>query len=157
MAKDELLYESLTQSIIGAFYEVYIRLGYGFMEAAYAKALTIELGYRGHEVRREVNVDLYYRGFHVGRHRVDLIVDEKVVVEVKAAETIPKIAFRQCLSYLRITGNRVGLVLNFGVDPQVKRVVSHGEALGPHAEVVFPRDVGPDPGPDDDADATGIA
>jgi len=155
--RDELLYDRLTESIIGAFYEVYNRLGYGFLEGAYAKALQIELGYRGHQVDREVTVDLYYRGLHVGRQRIDLIVDEKVIVEVKAAETIPRLAFRQCLSYLRTASMRVGLVLNFGAEPQIKRVVSSGAALGPNTEVVFPKEAGPDPGldADDDNDATG--
>jgi GxxExxY protein len=158
MSRDELLHERLTESIIGAFYEVYNRLGYGFLEPAYVKALAIELGYRGHEVQREVGVDLYYRGLHIGRQRVDLIVDEKVIVEVKAADTIPKIAFRQCLSHLRVTSNRVGLVLNFGADPQTKRVVASGASLGPDTEVVFPGDAGPGYGPDaDEDDATGVA
>lgn len=148
MAKDELLYERLTESIIGAFYEVYNRLGYGFLENAYARALAIELAYRGHEVRRGVNVDLYYRRFHIGRHRVDLIVDDTVIVEVKASDAIPKVAFRQCLSYLRVSSLRVGLVLNFGTEPQIKRVISNGGGLGPDIEVVFPTEAGPDPGPE---------
>ena len=148
MAKDELLHADLTESIIGAFYEVYNRLGYGFLEGSYAKALQIELGYRGHTARREVRMDLYYRGFHIGRQRVDLMVDEEIIVEVKAAEAMPKIAMKQCLSYLRTTGLRVGLVLNFGARPQIKRVTSSGTALGPNTEVVFPVESGPDPGPD---------
>ena len=148
MAKDELLYERLTESIISSFYEVYNRLGYGFLESVYAKALQIELEHRGHQVRSEVIVDLYYRGFHIGRHRLDRIVDEKVVVEVKAAETVPKTAARQCLSYLRATSVQVGLVLNFGVTPQIKRVVTAGMPLGPDTKVVFPKVCGPAPGPE---------
>jgi GxxExxY protein len=154
MAKDELLYESLTQSIIGAFYEVYNRLGYGFLEGAYSRALMIELGYRGHEVQREVPVHLYYRGLNIGHQRIDLIVDDKVIIEIKAAESIPRIAFRQCLSYLRVTSRQVGLVLNFGAEPQIKRIVSRGGELGPDIEVVFPAHAGPDPGPDPNDDAT---
>jgi GxxExxY protein len=160
MAKDELLYQRLTESIIGAFYEVYNRLGYGFLEGSYARALQIELGYRGHEVETDVRIDLYYRGFHIGRQRVDLIVDEKVIIEVKAAETMPKTAARQCLSYLRTASMQVGLVLNFGAEPQVKRIKSSGASLGPNTEVVFPVEAGPDPGRDLDddepGDATGI-
>jgi GxxExxY protein len=157
MARDELLYERLTESIIGAFYEVYNRLGYGFLEQAYSKALMIELGYKGLEVSREVKVDLYYRGFCIGHHRLDLLVDQKVIVEVKALEAMPKIAMRQCLSYMRATGLQVGLVLNFGAEPQIKRVVSRGASLGPNTEVVFPADGNPDPlsGLEDDNDATG--
>ena len=156
MAKDELLYERLTESIIGAFYEVYNRLGYGFLEQVYAKALVIELGYRGHEVRSEVAVDVYYRGFNIGRQRIDLLIDDTIVVEVKASDTMPKTAARQCLSYLRATSLRVGLALNFGAEPQVKRITSAGLPLGPNTEVVFHEDSAPDPGPDPDDDATGI-
>lgn len=158
MARDELLEERLTESIIGAFYEVYNRLGYGFLESAYVAALAIELGYRGHDLQKEVRVDLYYRGFHIGRQRIDLMVDERVIVEVKAGDEMPKIALRQCLSYLRTCSLKVGLVLNFGAEPRIKRVVSHGAALGPNTEVVFPIENGPAPGPDDlgdDADASG--
>ena len=159
MAKDELLYERLTESIIGAFYEVYNRLGYGFLEQAYSKALMIELGYKGLEVGREVKVDLYYRGYCIGHHRLDLVVDEKVIVEVKAVEALPKIAVRQSLSYLRATGLQVGLVLNFGAEPQIKRVVSRGASLGPNAEVVFRVDGNPNPASefhDPDDEATGV-
>lgn len=149
MPNDELLEEKLTESIIGAFYEVYNRLGYGFLEGAYVRALQIELGYRGHDVQREVKVDLYYRGMHIGRQRIDLLIDDRIVVQVKAADEMPKIALRQCLSYLRTCSLQVGLVLNFGAEPRIKRVVSHGAALGPNTEVVFPTEGGPDPGPDE--------
>jgi GxxExxY protein len=138
MARDELLDARLTESIIGAFYEVYNRLGYGFLEKIYVRALEIELIFRGHRVRREVLVDLYYRDCFLGRHKVDLIVDDRVIVEAKAAETMPKVALAQCLSYLRVTRLKVGLALNFGVEPQIKRLVSNGLPLGPDTRVVFP-------------------
>ena len=150
MAKDELLHERLTESIIGGFYEVYNRLGYGFLESIYAKALTIELRFRGHKVETEVIVHLYYRGFYLGRHRLDHIVDDEIIVEVKAADSMPKVAARQCLSYLRATRRRVGLALNFGVEPQIKRVQSSGNELGPNTEVVFPIEAGPDSGMNED-------
>jgi GxxExxY protein len=66
--------------------------------------LQVELGYRRHHVRLEVKVDLYYRGFNIGRQRVDLMVDEQIIVEVKAPEAMPKVVMKQCLSYLRTTG-----------------------------------------------------
>ena len=146
MATDELLYERLTESIIGAFYEVYNRLGYGFLEKVYARALYIELRYRGAEVRRELQVDLYYRTTYLCTQRVDLLVVDTVVIEVKAGDTMPPIAARQCRSYLKALGLRVGLVLNFGEKPQVKRVVYRGDPIGPDIEVRIPTYAGPDPG-----------
>lgn len=102
---------------------------------------------------------MYYRGFHIGRQRIDLMIDERVIVEVKAGDEMPKTALRQCLSYLRTCSLKVGLVLNFGAEPRIKRVVSHGGALGPNTEVVFPVERGPDPGPEggfgDDAGEAG--
>ena len=151
MAKDELLYERMTQSIIGGFYEVYNSLGYGFLERVYAKALTIELRLRGHKVQTEVIIHLFYRGFFLDRHRLDHLVDDEIIVEVKAADSMPKVAPRQCLSYLRAARKRVGLVLNFGVEPQIKRVQSSGDEPRPNTETVFPIESGPDPGPDQDA------
>src|SRR5690349_5419391 len=104
MAKDELLHEALTQSIIAAFYEVYNQLGYGFLEKVYSRAMEIELRHRGHDVRREVKVDMYLRRIYLCSQRVDLLVVGQVVVEVKAADTMPPIAVRQCRNYLKALG-----------------------------------------------------
>jgi GxxExxY protein len=159
MAKGELLEAELTDSIIGAFYEVYNRLGYGFLESSYAKALAIELGNKGHAIDREVTVDLFYRGQRIGRHRLDLIVDDKVVLEIKASETLSSAAQRQCLSYLRVSGREVGLVLHFGPDPKIKRVVCQGTRVGPDAETVVRTSAAPDTAPfrdTDTGDSTGV-
>jgi GxxExxY protein len=129
MARDELLYSRLTESIIGSFYEVYNHLGYGFLESVYQKALLIELTLRGHHVQREVLVNVYYKGYHVGHHRVDLIVEHRVVVETKASEQLPKIAVPQCVSYLRACRLLVGLLLHFGPEPRVKRVRCPADSL----------------------------
>lgn len=160
MPKDELLEERLTESIIGAFYEVYNRLGYGFFETAYSKALAIELGYRGHDVHREVGVDLYYKGHRIGHQRIDLIIDEKVILEIKSSEDLPKGVYRQCYSYLRACGLQVGLILHFGPEPRIKRIRCRGAQLGPNTEVVFPIHEEPDSQSDDpdfgeEGDATG--
>src|SRR4051812_47598608 len=159
MSNDELLEARLTDSIIGAFYDVYNRLGYGFLETSYAKALAIELGYKGHEVDREVTVDLFYKGQRIGRHRLDLVVDDKVVLEIKASETLTSAAQRQCLSYLRVSGREVGLVLHFGPEPKIKRVVCQPARLGPDTEAMVRTSAGPgvSPFPDNDpGDATGV-
>jgi GxxExxY protein len=148
MANDELLHERLTDTIIAAFYEVYNRLGYGFVEKAYVRALEIELRHRGLDVRREVQVDIYYRERFCLSQRVDLLVVESVIVEVKAAVTMPPIAIEQCRSYLKALGQRVGLALNFGIKPQVKRVLYTGPPLGDGVEVRFPKSAGSNPGHD---------
>ena len=135
MAKDELIEARLTESIIGAFYEVYNHLGFGFLESIYVRALVIELEDRGHRVEREVVVDIYYKGRFVGRHRLDLVVDGKAILELKSRELFPAFGPKQCLSYLKATRMEVGLVLHFGPSPKFKRVVCQARPLGSAAAI----------------------
>jgi GxxExxY protein len=144
--KDELLYERLTESIIGAFYEVYNQIGFGFLEKAYSAALEIELSHRGLAVQREVRADIRYRGRFLCSQKVDLLVVDTIVIEVKSAETMPPNSIKQCRSYLKALGLPVGLVLNFGVKPQMRRVIYSAEPLGDHVEVRRPKIAGSDPG-----------
>lgn len=123
MAKGELLEERLTESIIAAFYQVYNALGFGLLESLYRAALAIELDERGHQVMRELSVDVFYKGKSIGRQRLDMVVDGKVVVEVKSTLELHPIATRQCFSYLRASRYEIGLVLHFGAKPVVKRLV----------------------------------
>lgn len=112
-----------TRAIIGAFYAVYNALGYGFLETLYMAALERELRARGHRVGREVYVPATFRGAELGRQRLDLVVDEKVVVEAKATEILHPNASRQLFAYLRATKLEVGLLLHFGPKPRFHRVV----------------------------------
>ena len=146
MSTDQLLHERLTETIIGAFYEVYNRIGYGFLEKVYSRALEIELRHLGLEVRREMQVVILYRDVFVCTQRVDLLVVDQVVVEVKAAEFMPGIAVKQCRSYLKALGLQVGLVLNFGEKPQIKRLTYRGDPMRYPVTVRIPRSAGPDPG-----------
>jgi len=114
MAKHELLEERLTHAIIGAFFDVYNYLGFGFLENIYKNALERELIARGHRVAREVYVAVYYKGDLIGRQRIDMIVDERVIIEVKSTHTLQPIATRQLRNYLRATNISVGLLLHFG-------------------------------------------
>ena len=116
MPRHQLLEEELTGTVIGAFFEVYNTLGYGFLEHLYVRALERELLARGRGVAREVTVPVYYKGAHLGYQRIDMIVDDKLVVETKAAETLHKASFRQLHSYLRATRLQVGLLLHFAPD-----------------------------------------
>jgi GxxExxY protein len=124
MPKRELIHQEITNAVISAFYEVYNTLGFGFLEHIYALALEYELKLRGHSVGREVWVVVDYKGFELGRQRIDLIVDEKVVVEVKSAATLPPTAGRQLYNYLHCTHLDVGLLLHFGPKAEFQRIVS---------------------------------
>ncbi len=122
MARD-LKDAETTREIIGAFYDVYNTLGYGFLENLYVAALERELRERGHAVGREVYVPVTYRGEMLGRQRLDMVVDEKVIVEAKATEILHPNASRQLFAYLRATNLEVGLLLHFGPRPRFHRVV----------------------------------
>jgi GxxExxY protein len=121
--RGELIEDRLTESIIGAFYEVYNTLGFGLLENLYAVALARELRARGHKVAREVWVEISYKGALIGRQRLDLIVDDRVVVETKSTLELSPVAVRQCHSYLKASRLEVGLVLHFGPKPGLRRVV----------------------------------
>jgi GxxExxY protein len=123
MARVKLIHEPLTYSVIGAFFEVYHTLGFGFLEQVYVACLTRELRNRGHEVGREIWVPVFYKGEEVARHRLDMIVDRQVVIEVKATENLHPGAAQQVTSYLRSTKLEVGLLLHFGPRPQFFRSI----------------------------------
>ncbi|MBP2232810.1 GxxExxY protein [Azospirillum agricola] len=106
--------DPLTQAIIGAAFEVANILGRGFLEAVYRKALTHELRSRGLPVREEIEFKIDYKGVHVGRYVADMIVADSIVVEIKAVDAIIPTHVGQTLNYLRASGLRKGLVLNFG-------------------------------------------
>jgi GxxExxY protein len=114
--------EDLTREIIGVFFYVYNTLGHGFLESVYARALEEVLARTGHHVAREVRVPVWFERQTIGYHRLDLLVDHKVVIEVKATERLPDIAMRQLRSYLNATRLDVGLVLHFGLKASAHRV-----------------------------------
>jgi GxxExxY protein len=128
MPRNKLLEEELTYSVIGAFFEVYNTLGFGFLEYLYVRALERELLARGHRVAREVNIPVFYKGEDLGYQRLDMIVDEKLVVEAKAAYELHRAASRQVHSYLRATKLEVGLLLHFGPEPQFFRLICPNDA-----------------------------
>jgi GxxExxY protein len=122
MARGELIYERLTHSVIGTFFDVYNTLGFGFLEAVYSAALERELRDRGHEVGREVYVPVFYRGEEIARQRLDIVVDRKLVVEIKSTYELHGAAPRQVYNYLRGTRLRLGLILHFGPTPKFYRI-----------------------------------
>jgi GxxExxY protein len=119
--KLELVHEETTRSIIGAFYYVFNYLGSGFLESVYAAAMTKVLRARGHVVHREVLVDVWFEDEVIARQRIDMLVDEKVVVENKAGDRLSTGSRIQLGNYLSATGFEVGLLLHFGVRPTFLR------------------------------------
>lgn len=103
----------LTRRIIGCAVEVHRRLGPGLLENVYEFAMSIELKTQGLGFERQVGIPLYYRGELISEHRLDLIVEKKVVVEIKSVERLAPLHWAQVLTYLRVTKLQVALLLNF--------------------------------------------
>ncbi len=123
-----LAHGKVTHEIIGAFYDVYNGLGYGYMEAVYANAMAIALASRGLRFEREKTMRVYFRQVVVGEFRTDYFVEDCVVAELKAAERIVAAHEAQLLNFLRASGQSVGLVLNFGPTASKRRVIWTGSA-----------------------------
>ncbi len=121
----ELEHRELTDRIIGAAIAVHKALGAGFIESIYENALVIELRKRGLKVAQQTELTVKYDGEDVGRHRLDLLVEDTIVVELKAAKGIENIHFAVLRSYLKAAERKHGLLLNFGTRTvEVKRVIS---------------------------------
>lgn len=117
----ELLHKDLTDIILKTFYEVYNELGYGFLEKVYQNSLLIELRNKGLNVIPQKKIKVFYKGYEVGDYFADLIVEDKVVLELKAVEYIVEEFENQLLNYLKGTDCEVGLLLNFGKKPEFRR------------------------------------
>jgi GxxExxY protein len=116
-------HSELTREIINAFYQVYNTLGYGFLEKVYQNALVHELTKRGYTVSSNVAIKVYYDNVVVGEYFADLVINEVVILELKAVENITDQHEAQLLNYLKATKIDVGLILNFGPKPQVVRKI----------------------------------
>jgi GxxExxY protein len=123
LTRSDLVEKELTGSIIGGFYYVYNKLGYGFLEKIYSEALTRTLRKRGHSVEREVLIPIYFEEEPVGLQRVDMVVDSKVIVENKSTYLLSDADHRQLTSYLSASVIQVGLLLHFGPKPDFYRIV----------------------------------
>lgn len=131
-----LKHRELTESIIGVFYEVYNELGYGFLESVYEYALTVALQEAGLRVARQAAMTVWFRNVNVGDFRADLVVNDCVIIEIKAARAIEPAHEAQLLNYLRCTEIEVGLLLNFGPHPVFRRMAFANERKGIR---VYPR------------------
>lgn len=120
---DSLKHAALTEKIIKVFYQVYNELGFGFLESVCENALAIGLIEAGIRVGQQVRIPVYFRGQQVGDFRCDLMVEDKVILEIKAVKAIIPEHHAQALNYLRATEVEVALILNFGEKPDFKRLV----------------------------------
>lgn len=123
----EILHKDLTNQILKTYYDVYNELGYGFLEKVYQNALFIELKNRGLRVEAEKQIKVFYKNNAVGVYFADLLVNDTVILELKATEVIIKEFEYQLINYLRATEIEVGLLLNFGIKPEFRRKVFSNE------------------------------
>ncbi len=119
----ELRHKDLTEKLIKAFYDVYNKLDYGFLEKVYQNALFLELKSRGFYVEAQKQIKVYYKSVNVGEYYADIVVNDLVILELKAAEHIVEEFEYQLINYLRGTEMEVGLLLNFGKKPEFRRKI----------------------------------
>lgn len=119
----DLLHGEVTERVIAGFYQAYNALGYGFLESVYRMAMHVALEKSGVSVQSEVPFAVYFTGENVGNYRADLVVDRCVIVECKSVEHLIAVHEAQVLNYLRASGLRIGLLLNFGPKPSFKRFI----------------------------------
>ena len=123
-SEEEYPLQELTNGIIAAAIDVHRQLGPGFLEKIYENAVVLELEDRGHKVERQLTCDVNFRGQVIGQHRLDLLVDDQVVIELKSVEALTKTHQAQLRSTLKAANKRVGLLINLGAESlQYKRLV----------------------------------
>jgi GxxExxY protein len=120
-------HRDLTEVVIGAFFEVYTELGFGFLESVYHQAMLIALAERRLAVESEVKLPVYFRGRPVGTFDADIFVEREVVLELKAVDELCSAHEAQPLHYLRSSDIEVGLLLNFGPKPRIRRLAFSNE------------------------------
>ncbi len=122
---DEIVEKDLSYSIVKAAYEVFNVLGTGFAEDIYEEAMIVVLKKYGHIPEQQKRVDVYFQGVNLGFHKLDLVVDRRVILELKAVSEIASVHKQQALAYLKATGLQLAMVINFGAGRlQVARIVN---------------------------------
>jgi GxxExxY protein len=119
--EEPLKHSELTDKIIGTFYEVYNEPGFGFLESVYEEAMLTALEAKGLKVEQQVPIPVWFRGKKIGSFKADLIINDLVIIELKAVTVIDNAHIAQLLNYLRATEIEVGLVLNFGHKAEFRR------------------------------------
>lgn len=118
-----LLHKTITDTVLKIYFDVYNQLGSGFLEKVYQNAMYFELKENGFKVEAQKQIKVYFRKQLVGEYFADLIVEDKVIVELKATELLMNAHVAQTLNYLKATEIEVGLLLNFGEEPEFKRMI----------------------------------
>ncbi|MDP8227337.1 MAG: GxxExxY protein [Candidatus Celaenobacter polaris] len=113
----------LTEDIISCFYKVYNTLGYGFLEKVYENAMKIELEKKGFSIESQKSIQVIYTGEIVGKYFADIIVNNMIILEIKANDVLVEENEIQLINYLKATNLEVGLLLNFGKKPEIKRKI----------------------------------
>lgn len=117
------LHQELTDQVIKAFYKVYNTLGFGFLERVYQNALFIELRSLGLQCETQKQIKVNYEGYEVGIYYPDIIVNDLLILELKAAESVVEEHELQLINYLKATEIEIGLLLNFGKKPEIRRKI----------------------------------
>ena len=119
----EILHKGLSESILKVFYEVYNELGHGFLEKVYQNAMYFELKSQGFKVEAQKQIKVYYKDELVGDFFADLLINDTIILELKACDILVKAHYVQTLNYLKATNIEIGLLLNFGEKPEIKRLI----------------------------------
>ncbi len=119
----ELLHKEITDAIINVYYDVYNELGHGFLEKVYQNSMYLELKHKGFQVEAQKQIKVRYKGIEVGEYYADLIINDTIILELKASEVLVHENALQLLNYLRATDKEVGLLFNFGKKAEFKRLI----------------------------------
>lgn len=119
----DLLHKEISKPILKVFYDVYNQLGYGFLEKVYQNAMYFELKSQGYKVEAQKQIKVYFKNQLVGEFYADLLIEDAIIVELKACEHLVNSHIAQLMNYLKATQIEIGLVLNFGETPEFKRLV----------------------------------
>ena len=125
--KEQYLHKELTSKIINCFYTVYNTLGYGFLEKVYENSLMIELLNNSLQVEKQKPIKVYYDNQLVGEYFADLVVNDQIIIELKASESLCEEHEYQLINYLKATNFELGLLLNFGKKPEIRRKIFTNE------------------------------
>jgi GxxExxY protein len=118
-----MIHQETTSEILKCFYKVYNTLGFGFLEKVYENALYLEMVNQGLTCNKQVPITVFYKGIAVGEYYADIIVENRIILELKAAETLVEEHELQLINYLKATRIEIGLLLNFGKEPQLRRKI----------------------------------
>jgi GxxExxY protein len=121
--ESKYIYSDITDSIIKCAYDVHRKLGFGFLEKVYENALALKLGKAGHKIEQQTPIKVYFEEQIVGDYFADIIVDGKVIIELKSCSELSKAHETQLVNYLKATNIKVGLLLNFGERLKIVRKI----------------------------------